>query len=262
MLSKIRFASEYLAYRLRAFKLHGVHSPFVFNLYNQVILHDGSFYAYPKVEQLRRKLLRDNRQLQVTDLGAGSKTINQKKRSIKEIARTSAKPAKYAQLLFRLVNHFQPKIVFDLGTSLGITSSYMAEAARNSKFYTFEGCPNVAGVASQNFKGLGLNHVKLVEGNLDHTLELQLKQVEKLDFAFFDGNHRYEPTMKYFDACLSKSHEDSVFVLDDLYWSNEMKQAWKDIKRHPQVLQTVDLFFVGLVFFRKTQPKEHFTLKF
>lgn len=262
MLSKIRFASEYLLYRLRAFKLHGVHSPFVFNLYNQVILHTGNFYAYPKVEKLRKKLLQDNRQLQVTDLGAGSKIVNFKKRKVKDIARTSAKPTKYAQLLFRLVNHFQPATIFDLGTSLGITTSYMAEAAGNSNFYTFEGCPNVARVAKENFKSLGLKQVQLIEGNLNDTLERQLEKIERLDFAFFDGNHRYEPTMRYFNACLTKSHEQSVFVIDDLYWSSEMKRAWQDIKKHPQVLQTIDLFFIGLVFFRKTQPKEHFTLAY
>lgn len=262
MLSKIRFATEYLLYRLRAFKLHGAHSPFVFSLYNQVILHSGNFYAYSKVEKLRKELLRDNRQLQVTDLGAGSKIVNYKKRRVKDIARTSAKPVKYAQLLFRLVNHFQPAILFDLGTSLGITTSYMAEAAGNSTFYTFEGCPNVARVAKENFKNLGLKQIQLIEGNLNDTLERQLEKIEQLDFAFFDGNHRYEPTMRYFNACLAKAHEQSVFVIDDLYWSSEMKKAWQEIKKHPQVLQTVDLFFIGLVFFRKTQPKEHFTLAF
>ncbi len=145
---------------------------------------------------------------------------------------------------------------------MGITSAYMAEAAKESKFYTFEGCPNVAQSAKENFKSIDLKHVQLIEGNLNDTLVRQLQQVVQLDFAFFDGNHQYEPTMHYFNACLTKSHEQSVFVIDDLYWSTEMKRAWVAIKNHPQVFQTVDLYFIGLVFFRKTQPKEHFTLKF
>ncbi|QCR22734.1 O-methyltransferase [Pontibacter sp. SGAir0037] len=255
-----RFAADYLQYRLRSIKLHGVHSPFIFNLYNNVIRHKGNYYAYLRVEALRDKLLHDHRTLQVTDFGAGPKSGKKLARKVKRIAASSAKPAKYSQLLFRLANHFKPRTVFDLGTSLGITSSYLAEAAKNSCFYTFEGCPAVARVARENFKNLGLKHVQLVEGNLDDTLEQQLQQVEQLDFVFFDGNHRYEPTMRYFNACLTKAHECSVFVVDDLYWSAEMKKAWNDIKKHPQVLQTVDLFFIGLVFFRTSQPKEHFTL--
>ena len=261
-MSPIRLSADYLLYRARAFKLHGVHSPFVFDLYHNVLRHTGYYPAYTRVETLRLQLLQDRRQLKVTDLGAGSKTINYRKRSVKDIARTSAKPLKYGQLLFRLVNRFQPNTVFELGTSLGITTSYIGEARKEAAIYTFEGCPNIAEVARENFQQLGLGHICLVEGNLDDTLEEQLQKVQQLDFAFFDGNHRYAPTMRYFRNCLAKHHEHSVFVVDDIYWSGEMKRAWREIKQHPQVKQTVDLFFVGLVFFRTTQPKEHFTLHF
>ena len=257
-----RIVADYLLYRLRAFRLHGVHSPFIFDLYQNVLLHDGHFPAYDRVETLREKMLQDNRQLQITDFGAGSKTLKNRQRRISEIARTSAKPAKYGQLLFRLVNHFQPEILFDLGTSLGITTSYLAEARKRAQVYTFEGCPNIAKVARENFRNLKLKQVQLIEGNLDDTLEKQLQLLERLDFAFFDGNHRYAPTMHYFKSCLLKHHEHSVFVLDDIYWSAEMKRSWHEIKKHPQVMQTVDLFFIGLVFFKNTQPREHFTLSF
>lgn len=253
-------ATQYLLYRLRAIKLHGVHSPFVFNLYQQVICHDGHFRAYDEVEALRTQLEQDSTSLEVTDFGAGPKAGTKRKRKVNEIAKTSAKPAKYGQLLFRLVNHFQPKTIFDLGTSLGITTSYQAIANKQARVITFEGCPSVAGRAAQNFKSLGLNNVELVIGNLDQTLQEQVAKVDKLDYVFFDGNHRYEPTMRYFNLCLQKHHEYSVFVIDDLYWSVEMKRAWQEIKKHPQVLQTVDLFYIGLVFFRTSQPKENFTL--
>jgi predicted O-methyltransferase YrrM len=255
-------AIDYLLYRAKSFKLHGVHSPFVFNLYNHVIRHDGAYYAYPRVEAVRKNLLAEERTIEVTDFGAGSKTINYKTRKVSDIARTSAKPAKYGQLLFRLVNHFQPRYVFELGTSLGITTAYLAEAARKAQVFTFEGCPTIAGVAKENFEYLHLHNITQITGNLDQTLQHQLDQIAQLDLAFFDGNHRYEPTIRYFTQCLTKAHENSVFVIDDIYWSPEMKRAWQEIKKHPQVGQTIDLYFVGLVFFRTTQPKEHFTLAF
>jgi predicted O-methyltransferase YrrM len=256
----LHLAANFLLYRLKAFKLHGVHSPFVFDLYNQVILHEGDYYAYPMIEELRQHLIQDDRTLLVTDFGAGPKSGLKKERKVSYIARTSAKPAKYAQLLFRLVSQFQPKTVFDLGTSLGITTSYLAKANQHATVYTFEGCPTIAAEAKANFEKLQLHHVQQVIGNLDDTLPEQLSKVEQLDFAFFDGNHRYAPTMRYFESCLAKHHEHSVFVIDDLYWSAEMKRAWQEIKKHPQVGQTIDLFYVGLVFFRKSQPKENFTL--
>ncbi|SFF93390.1 Methyltransferase domain-containing protein [Pontibacter chinhatensis] len=249
-------------YRTRAFKLHGVHSPFIFDLYHSVLHHSGHFRAYDTVEALRHQLLRDERELQVTDFGAGSRSINQKSRKIKDIARTSAKPAKYGQLLFRLVNQLQPNTILELGTSLGLTTSYLAEARKNGQIYTFEGCPNIARTARENFKKQGYRNIRVIEGNLDSTLDKQLQQLGSIDFAFLDGNHRYEPTLRYFESCLQKCHENTVLVLDDIYWSVEMKQAWQEIKHHPQVRQTVDLYFVGLVFFRPQQPKEDFTLYF
>lgn len=262
-MSYLSQAADYLLYRLRAFKLHGVHSPFIFDLYHQVLLHDGFFPAYTHVEALRDELLQDTRTLQVTDYGAGSRTsARQRNRSVKGIAQNSAKPAKYGQLLFRLVNKFQPEIILELGTSLGLSTSYLAAARRQGQIYTFEGCPSIARLAQENFRKLGYSHITLCQGNLDETLNPQLQQLPKVDFAFLDGNHRYEPTLRYFNQILQKSHEGTVLVVDDIYWSGEMRRAWQEIKNHPKVQQTVDLYFVGLVFFRPEQSREHFTLFF
>lgn len=261
-MSNLSQAVDYLLYRIKAVKLHGVHSPFVFDLYQQVILHDGCYYSYPQIEVVRQEMLANDSTIEVTDFGAGSKKNNYRTRRISDIARTSLKPAKYGQLLFRLVNRFRPNYIFELGTSLGITTSYMASAARNAALFTFEGCPTIAKVSKGNFSFLDLPNITQITGNLDDTLQAQLQQLPRLDFAFFDGNHRYEPTMRYFAQCLAKAHEGSVFVMDDIYWSSEMKRAWQEIKQHPEVGQTIDLYFVGLVFFRTTQPKEHFTLFF
>jgi hypothetical protein len=39
-----------------------------------------------------------------------------------------------------------------------------------------------------------------------------------------------------------------VFVFDDMYWSREMMEAWKQIKAHPRVRLTVDFYDLSLVF--------------
>jgi hypothetical protein len=46
-----------------------------------------------------------------------------------------------------------------------------------------------------------------------------------------------------------------------IYRSKGMKEAWAEIKAHPQVTVTVDLFWIGLVFFRKGQEKEGFKIR-
>ncbi|MDX5347421.1 MAG: class I SAM-dependent methyltransferase [Hymenobacteraceae bacterium] len=251
-----------MQYRLRTVKLHGVHSPFVFDLYNHVILHDGTYAAYLPIELRRDELLRNERSITVTDFGAGSKVSTSWNRQIKDIASNAAKPAPYAQLLFRLVNEFQPEVVLELGTSFGLTTAYLAAAQKNSTVYTFEGCPATAKIASDTFRKIELKNVVQVAGNLDTTLPETLQNLPKVDFVYFDGNHRYEPTLRYFKQCLEKAHENSVFVLDDIYWSAEMERAWKEISAMPEVSVALDLFQIGIVFFRKKQEKEYFTLKY
>jgi predicted O-methyltransferase YrrM len=258
----LRFAYKFLLYRLKSFRLHGIHSPFVFNLYQQVICHNGHFAPYRPIEKLRQKLLRNQRVIEVTDFGAGSKVNATRVRKIAELARISAKPAKYAQLLFRLANYRQPEIILELGTSLGLTTAYLAAARQQARVYTCEGCPTIGQEARQNFKALHLKNIEIITGNLDHILAPLVEKVPQLDFVFFDGNHRYLPTIQYFNICLQKHTEDSIFVFDDIYWSSEMEKAWREICRHPDVTLSLDLFQVGLLFFRKKQPKQHFTLWF
>ncbi|RZK15871.1 MAG: class I SAM-dependent methyltransferase [Hymenobacter sp.] len=255
----------YLRYWLRSGNAHGLHSPFVYGLYTTVICHDGEFGAYQKIEARRRELLRSPQSIAVTDFGAGSQVAGAggTQRRVSAIARHAAKPPRLAQLLFRLVNHFQPATILELGTSLGLTTAYLAAADSRHRVITFEGCPNTAAVARETFAELGLPNVRLVEGNLDQTLPATLAALTKpVDFAFFDGNHRYEPTLRYFEQCLANAHENSVFVLDDIHWSTEMERAWEAIKAHPAVTVTVDLFYVGLVFFRKTQLRQDFRLRY
>ncbi len=256
--------SAYLRYLSRARDEHSLHSPFLFALYTQVIrLENRREPVIIRLRALRRTLRKDRQLIRITDYGAGSKVNASRQRSIGDIARHSQKPARFGRLLFRLVRRFKAKTIVDLGTSLGLTTAYLAEAAsvHDGQVLTFEGCPRTAAVAQQNFEGLGLDNVQIVVGNLDETLGPQIARLKPIDFAFFDANHRYEPTVRYFETCLTNVHNDTVFVFDDIHWSAEMEQAWAYIKTHPAVSVTVDLFWVGLVFFRKEQPKQDFILR-
>jgi predicted O-methyltransferase YrrM len=176
--------------------------------------------------------------------------------------RVAAKPSKYGQLLFRMVNHFQPTTVLELGTSVGITTAYLSAAHSKIKVTTIEGCPEIAAIAATNFKHLNIQNIDQQIGNFDSLLPAFLAKTEKLDFVFFDGNHRKEPTLNYFYQCLEKAHESSVFIFDDIYWSAEMTAAWEIIKNNAQVTVTLDLFSLGIVFFRKEQVKQHFLIRY
>ncbi|AYA35681.1 class I SAM-dependent methyltransferase [Hymenobacter oligotrophus] len=255
-------ALRYIRYWLRSGNAHGLHSPFVFSLYLDVVCHTGEFGPFQAIEARRHALREDTRRLRITDFGAGSHTGAGTERAVGSIARAAAKPPRLAQLLFRLVNYLQPATILELGTSLGLTAAYLASASSRARVFSFEGCPQTAAVARETFDQLHLGNVELIEGNFDETLPQALGRLEQpIDFAFFDGNHRYEPTLRYFEQCLPHRTDESVFVFDDIHWSGEMDRAWEAIKAHPEVTLTIDLFFVGLVFFRRNAPKQHFTLR-
>lgn len=252
----------YFNYIINAGNAHSIHSPFVFQLYTEVIKSFKFYYVFYDIENIRRKLYTSQESIEVEDFGAGSKIHPSSRRKISLIARHSIAPSKQGQLLFKLVNYFQPDTIFELGTSLGISTLYLASANSQATVYTFEGCPQTTQVARQNFQQTGISNIQVNVGKLEDTLPPQLQKIKQLDFVFFDANHRYAPTMHYFEVCLEKAHENSVFVFDDIHWSPEMEKAWKEIQNHPQVTITIDLFQLGLVFFRKKQPSQHFILKF
>lgn len=262
LVKNLLIAYHYIVYRFKSTTEHGVHSPFVFDLLTNVIYNKSDFYVYKKIETLREALLESKQIIIVKDLGAGSPFQKSNAKKIKNIARNAAKSAKYAQLLFRLADHFQPSSVLELGTSLGISTAYLAAANSKIKIISIEGCSETAKIASQNFEKLELHNIEQIIGNFDDVLPTIVSQQNKIDFVLFDGNHRKKPTLDYFQKCLEKSTENSVFVFDDINWSDDMREAWEEIKNNDKVTVTIDLFFMGLVFFRKEQAKQHFIIKF
>lgn len=262
MLRQLKFLVRYIRYYLTGQTKHDIHSPFVFELLTNVIEDLHPYYIFKPIEVLRAQLLNSEKKITITDFGAGSTINTSHQRAVGDIAKNSAKSPKYGQLLFRLVNHFSSKNIIELGTSLGISSLYLSTHDSHSHLVTLEGCPETAAVARRNFEILKRNNIDIVIGDFQKTLPSVLEKMRKPDFIFFDGNHRKGPTLQYFQECLAYAHNESVFVFDDIHWSDEMEAAWTIIKDDPRVTLTIDLFFIGLVFFRKEQQKQHFTVRF
>ncbi len=264
MRSRIIFYLKYLRYRIRAkhYKGFGVHSPFLYKLLSDVVFDYTPYYSQNDIMELRKDLKKNDYILEVKDMGAGSKVFKTNSRKIKDIVKHSIVNVKFGELLFRLVVYFQPKTILELGTSLGIGTLYLAKPESSATIYTIEGCPVTAGIASINFELLKARNIKPFVGSFDEKLPEILKEVDFLDFVYFDGNHKKEATLKYFNLCLTKSNINSIFVFDDIHWSKEMEEAWEEIKQNPSVRLTIDLFFFGLVIFKDELSKQDFIVKF
>jgi len=252
---------KYFQYKLHAKDEHAIHSPFVYKLYTEIISNKNKFYAFSDLNKIRQQLLNNDQIIEVTDLGAGSRKMGSA-RKISDIAKYSVVNKKYGELLFRLTEYFKPSTILELGTSLGLSSLYLAKAAPGAKISTVEGCPNTHTFAKKLIESTGTKNIETINFSFDKFFEHGL-QNKTFDFVYIDGNHTYEATIKYFNELLKYTNENSVLIFDDIYWSEGMTKAWEEIKNHANVTLSIDLYKIGLIFFRKeNKQKEHFCLKY
>ena len=254
-------ALEYLKYLCQSgyWRGHGIHSPFVFELVSEIINGKHPFYHFDSIDQYRQELKVSKQTIECQDFGAGQKGKQRKK--ISSIAKQSAVQPKYGKLLSRLVHFTKPTTILELGTSLGIGSLYLGMARPSGRLITLEGCQCCADMAKKALFKHGCLNSQVVVGDFDHTLPQVLEKMDHLDFVWFDGNHRKEPTLQYFEQCLQKATNNTVFVFDDIHWSEGMSAAWETIIQHPRITVSLDLYQVGIVFFKSECQKQHFRIR-
>lgn len=260
---KIKTVLKYINYRLTAYTEHDLHSPFLYNFYMELIKNENPFSDFEELNTIRKQLQSNATSIQITDFGAGSKKIKSNNRQIKEIAKHGIAQKKQAEFLYRLLNKFAPKTIIELGTSVGLTSLYFSKALPKSIIYTIEGCPGLFQFSNKLFKTENAQNIISINGNFNVEFPKLLSKIDSLDFLYVDGNHSYEPTLNYFKLALEKKNTNSIFVFDDIYWSDEMQKAWKEICAHKEVTLSLDFFYFGIVFFKtENKEKEHFVLRF
>jgi predicted O-methyltransferase YrrM len=259
MLKRLHFAINYLIYFFSSGNKHSVHSPFIYDLVTKVINARRIKPEYHTYELIRSKMLKSNADIEIKPIGASSFAG---KRKLRDLVKLSAKSAKYAELLERLCAYFNPEFAIEIGSSVGMSTMYQAAGIKQGYLFALEGNHDSIKVAQHNIEQAELPQVQFREGLFENTLPHLLNELPRVDYVFFDGNHQLDATLQYFEWCLQKAHRGTVFVFDDIRWSDEMLLAWNKIKNHPLVTVSVDLYSMGIIFFRTEQEKEHFTIRF
>ncbi|WP_196888898.1 O-methyltransferase [Aureivirga sp. CE67] len=213
------------------------------------------------IEKIKQEFNNDERIITITDFGAGSRIFKSNEREISAIAKYAGMSKRKSEVLIKIIQNFEIKSALEFGTSLGIGTSIMKIGNRNLNITTLEGCPETSKVAKEYFEKNKFQDIKVLTGEFDQTFE-EINNTS-FDLIYFDGNHRKEPTLKYFETCLQFANENSIFIFDDIHWSKEMTDAWKIIKNNSKVSATIDTFDTGIVFFNSNFIKEHtFSYKF
>lgn len=252
---------RYLSYYRKAVTAYQIHSPAAYDFITEVMDQDRQYYKFEEIEHLRELYLKSKDSIPFIELGAGSKKLSGNTRPISQIAKTSLSPIKTCRILFNAVKFYNCKTVLELGSSLGISTAYLAAVNGDTQIISLEGNPSSADIARHNAEQLKLYNIEIITGSFEETLLPTLDKLQKVDLAYLDGNHSYEATIEYFDKILPYLHEESVIVLDDIYWSDGMLDAWKKLQEHPLVTFSIDIYSSGFLFFNKgMKSKQHFTL--
>jgi predicted O-methyltransferase YrrM len=251
---------SFIAFLLASTNKHGVHSPFVYNLVTKCFNGHTNPAKMKAFHKIQKSLYSNKNSITITDYGKGSSVFKSNERKVSDIAKIAGTNKQKSALLLRMVDYFSPQNMLEIGTSVGLGTSVLSIGNPEAKIVTLEGCNNTVEVAKELFSKNHLNNIQLVVGNFNETLSVVLAN-KQYDLIYFDGNHQKEPTLQYFNQCLKTVHNNSVFIFDDINWSPQMQLTWKEIKNHPKVTITINTFFWGIVFFRKEQKKQHFTIR-
>jgi predicted O-methyltransferase YrrM len=261
-MEKITIIIRYLKHWLGSVNEHGVHSPFLFKLITEGVYRKQSHSSWKKLEAIRTQLLADKTALDVTDLGAGSLSDGKPtQRKVSFICRSFAKSPRLCRVLFKIVHHLKPNHILELGTSLGMSTMYLASANPEAQVTTIEGCPNTAAIANHNFKVAGINNIESLTGDFGQVLPTWLAGIKDLELVYIDGNHTYEATLNYFHMLSQYANAKTVIIFDDIHLSKGMEQAWREIHKDQRVTMSVDMFHFGMVFFDNRFSKEHFKIR-
>lgn len=279
MKSQLRYVLKFLEYRLKAKhkKGHGIHSPYMFKLITKVFNHKTVNKDLKEVFDIHNKYKKSNIPLFFDEIGAGSqkmihetKTMNAKmdlnhrkvSATVGKTIRYSSITKKYGRLIYQLIKYFNPSEILEFGTSVGISTLYIAKASSKANITTIEGVKEKSAMAQKLAQELNITNIHFICTEFDSGLSEILGKVNNLDFVFFDGNHTQKATLKYFIACLNKAHNDSIFIFDDIHWSKEMEEAWRTIINHKKVKVSIDLFRLGIIIFKPEITAGNYVIKF
>jgi predicted O-methyltransferase YrrM len=208
---------------------------------------------------LSSSYLRNQNKIIISDAGAGSKKLGNE-RIVSRIYKTSATKGKYADLLFKMVKYYQPNRILEMGTSVGFGTYHLAAGNINSSVISIDACINTQNIAKSSLQKFDFKTIEFFNG----TFSLFFEQYfgDTFDFVFVDGHHDGSALIEYMTSLERFTHDNTIFILDDIRWSKGMKDAWLELIKMEKFHVSMDLFRIGILVKRPQQAKEHFIIKY
>ena len=246
---------EYINYIRKAQGRHQIHSPFVYNFVDSCLKIKISKEFKTKIKLLTNSLSNNHTKLMISDFGAGSKKMGQI-RTVSSIYKNASCKGTYAHLLYKLCNYYQPKFILELGTNLGVGTFFLHEGNPNTKIITIDGCLETQNIARQNLTN---DNICFIHAKFEEYITNLAPQ--KFDLIYIDGDHRGEALLNYLEMLQAFSHDETIFVIDDIRWSKDMFDSWKQLIASNNFHLTLDIFKMGILIKKQAKEKEHFIIR-
>ncbi len=254
----MNFVNEYIKYLLKSQGRHGIHSPFVYDFADKCLKINIPSEIKSSINVLKSNLNSNSSVIEIEDAGEGSKKLSNK-RSVKSIFKTASCKGVYAKLLFQLSNHYRPQNILEMGTSLGIGTMHLAWGNPKSKVISIDACKNTMALAQKHLDQNEIQNATLIHGKFEDYLNQDLNLI--FDLVYIDGHHNGKALKNYLRQLEKFTDENTIFLLDDIRWSDDMFQSWNEIIAKEDYHLTIDLFRMGIIIRRPQQVKEHFVIK-
>lgn len=241
----LNLAWDFIKFFTSAHTADTLDSPALFDFYQSVISKKNeSDLCFGRLEFIRHKMLIDDTILAGRSFGAGSKIITDNELRVKDIAKSAVSNSFKCRLLYKVAEYYRATHILELGTSLGITTQYLASTKYCKQLVTVEGNSNVLKIATKNNTK---SNITFINSDFVTAQVMAKKNHENFDMIIIDGDHSYEETISNYDRCQALISSNGILIIDDIYWSSGMKEAWKEIQiKNPSKL-FIDLFYFGIV---------------
>lgn len=221
-------AIGYLKYLLQRKTEFSVHSPFVYDFMKKVLYDRGSNRDYDLMLRISRLL-------------DGKKYPTRSRR-------------KEARLLYRLVRYFEPETVLTFGRLSALNTSALALGNLQTKV-----CLEQSSDFLETLNAMGVVNVSLIRHNQEE--EEQFER-ENTGFVYYSLDDFGEDTWNNLEDGFGEVDEDTVLVFEGIHHSHRTEAAWEAIKANEDVTLSIDVYSIGMVFFRDGIEKQDFVLKY
>lgn len=241
---------DYISYYMSGTTRHGLHSPFVYN-FADFVLYQNSNMNFEMIENQRLSMIQSKSKFE--------------KISLSEFAANNTLKAKYGRLLQRMTDFYPIQSILEIGNNSGIESNYLLSNIvinqKHLEFYStlevndyFQKVRNETVSAFDQF--YQANFVEIHKND-------QLMNHQLVDLMVFHGQpNDAEQFWKFYDQYKFNLGTQSMLILTNIRITHEHYLIWNQMSHLNEVTASIELFNMGILFFRTEQLQQKFILRY